>query len=314
MNAFVPDSADSVRALGQRLSNWGRWGPDDELGTLNLVTADTVRDAAAAVRHGLRISCCIPVDDAGPFGARIGSTREPPRHVMTRLAADPPPVGFDFIDDEISMGLQAASHWDAIGHTTYDGKLYNGREASLATKDGLMVNSIERVAGQLTGRGVLLDVARLKGVACLPDSYAISAAELDDCARAAKVTIQPGDFVLARTGRVGRGLAEGWSSSWRQACPGLSLACAEWLKEHDVAAVAADNIGIETFPGEVPGCFLPLHMVAVRDMGMMFGEIWSLDPLAQACHDLRQYSFFLVAPALAVTGGAGSPVHPIAVL
>ena len=138
--------------------------------------------------------------------------------------------------------------------------------------------------------------------------------DLDACAEAFGVTIERGDILLVRTGMMTRCLHEGsWEGYCGGAAPGLSLHCAAWLAEREVAAVATDTWGVEVIPNETHDCFQPLHMVALRDMGLLFGEIFQLEALAEACADDGRYAFMFTAPTLQVTGAVGSPINPVAI-
>jgi kynurenine formamidase len=171
---------------------------------------------------------------------------------------------------------------------------------------------IDKVDGKgITSRGVLLDIVRLRGVATFCDlGDPITPAELDAAARQQGVTVERGDIVLVRTGWWARFLETG---NGGEPGAGLDWTCASWLHDHEVAAVAADNLMVENpIPG-VDGVFLPMHMLCLRDMGLMLGEYWDLTALAADCAADGIYEFQLVAPPLRVTGGVGSPVNPIAI-
>jgi kynurenine formamidase len=322
--------SEEWRAVAEKIRNWGRWGPDDQLGTLNFITAAHQRRAAGLATQGKRFSLAIPLDADGPMGAR--GIRRNPVHILSVDGGDnnlqPEPAGvpigqadeirhmysdspFRFNDDWIVMPLQGSTQWDALSHVYYDDLLYNGFAASTVSSLGASKNGIEVVAaaGHVTGRGVLLDVARHRGLASLAAGDVISPEELDDVAAAQGVMIGPGDIVIVRTGW--------WSTyypghpTWGTRDPGVSWRVAEWLWERDVAAIAADCTAVEVLVSEGTAT-LPFHMLTLRDMGMMLGEIWNLEELADDCHSDHIYEFLLVAPPLKVTGGVGSPVNPVA--
>src|SRR5699024_5430646 len=166
---------------------------------------------------------------------------------------------------------------------------------------------------QILGRGVLLDVARAKGVDALAPGTVITTQDLDDTARAQGVTIDEGDIVVIRTGWWSKfkDFAPG-SDGWLAGAPGVSWRVAEWLSDHNVGAIAADNLAVEVSAPE-EGIWLLFHMLAIRDMGMMLGEIWDLEALGADCEQDGVYEFLLSAPPLKVTGGVGSPVNPLAI-
>lgn len=321
------------RRVGDRVRNWGRWGAADELGTLNLITPDKVARAAALVRRGKVFPLGVDFGSSGPQGA-LGF-RHNPIHTMTVDGGDADTLArygpqwarnvvaqqvseffvdnpFRFNDDMIVMPLQAATQWDALSHVYYDDQLYNGFPASSVTSFGAYHCGIDKVDGKgITSRGVLLDVVAHRGAdTFLELGTPITCDELDDVARAQQVTVEPGDIVLVRTGWWGRFLQTGDGS---EPGAGLDWRCAVWLHEHQVAAVAADNLMVENPVSGVDGTFLPMHMLCLRDMGMMLGEYWDLEGLAADCAADGVYEFQLVAPPLRVTGGVGSPVNPIAI-
>jgi kynurenine formamidase len=192
--------------------------------------------------------------------------------------------------------------------------MYGGRDIRLVTSRGARANSIDKLKDGVVGRGVLLDLPRHRQVSWLEDGAAILPEELDACAEARGVTIESGDIVLVRTGMMTRCLKE---KSWQGYCagpaPGLSVHCARWLYEREVAAVATDTWGVEVLPNETPDCFQPLHMISLRNTGVLFGEIFWLDALAEDCAKDGNYAFLFSAPPLPITGAVGSPINPLAV-
>jgi kynurenine formamidase len=218
-----------------------------------------------------------------------------------------------FADDMIVMPLQAATQWDALSHVWYEDLLYNGFPASAVTSLGATKNSIDRVDVKgIVSRAVLLDVARHRGRDHVEPNEGIEPAELDAICSRQQVEVGAGDIVLIRTGWWSRFAELGDGTAWRAGCPGLSWKAAEWLYRREVAAVAADNVAVEAGRRDVDGVQLPLHLLCLRDMGMMFGEIWNLESLAADCALDGIYEMQLVAPPLRVTGAVGSPINPIA--
>ncbi len=328
-------SLNDFRRLGDDLRNWGRWGDADELGTLNFITADKVAQAAALVRHGKVFPLGVDFGSGGPQGAF--QYRHNPIHVMTVDGGDANTLvqygpdwlrnsvaqqlagsfagednPFRFNDDMIIMTLQAATQWDAISHVYYDDQLYNGYPASSVTSLGAYHCGIDKVDSKgITSRGVLLDVVKHRGAETFLElGTPITPEELDDVARAQGVTVGRGDIVLVHTGWWSRFLQNGDGT---EPGAGLDWLCAAWLHDHEVAAVAADNLMVEDPVSAVEGTFLPMHMLCLRDMGMMFGEYWNLTPLAADCAADGVYEFQLIAPPLSVVGAVGSPVNPIAI-
>lgn len=322
------------RAVADRVRNWGRWGKDDQLGTLNYISQEKVVEAARLVRRGKTIPLGIAFNSDGPWSAH--GFRRNPIHVMTVDGGDMElarhltgwggsteaemvylytggPMRFN--DDYIIMPLQAGTQWDALSHVYYDGQLYNGYPASAVTSFGATRDSIDQVAarGAVVSRGVLLDVARHRGVKHLPPNTPVFPEELEEVAKAEGVSVGTGDVLLVRTGWWANFLETKNGEAWIRGSPGLSWRCAEWLHERQVAAVACDNIAVEVSPSEIEGVFLVFHLIAIRDMGMMLGEMWNLEVLGEDCAADGVYEFLLVAQPLNITGAVGSPLNPIAV-
>ena len=311
--------AETVREWGRRYSNWGRWGQDDHRGTLNFITPARILEACALPRRGLVISCALPFDDKGPQTGLAG--RHNPIHTMLADGGDALagaqdflPGGFRYADDTVTMPLQCGTQWDSLAHVFYDGKMYNDRDLRLVTSSGALANSIDRIKDGVVGRGVLLDIPRYLKLPWLDDGTRIRPEDLDACAEAFGVTVESGDIVLVRTGMMTRCLEQ---KSWAGYCggpaPGLSVTCAGWIYTREVAAVATDTWGLEVIPNETQDCFQPLHMIALRNTGLLFGEIFQLDALANACAEDGNYAFLFTAPPLPITGAVGSPINPLAI-
>jgi kynurenine formamidase len=327
------DIPPELRAAAQKVSNWGRWGDGDELGTLNHITPEAIARAATLVRKGKKFSLSVPFDAYGPQGAhgfrrnpihlmsidggdremseRLGGWGGAAEHRIAELWRGP----MRFNDDYIMMPLQAATQWDALAHVYYEEQLYNGYKSDAVTSFGATRDGIDKVAatGHVAGRGVLLDVARHRGVEHLEPLAVIGPDELEATASAQGVEVGRGDIVMVRTGWWLQYLHSGDAAYWGPNSPGLSWRCAEWLHERAVAAVASDNIAVETSAHELPGVTLPFHMLALRDMGMLLGEMWNFESLGQDCHDDSIYEVLLVAQPLLITGAVGSPLNPIAI-
>lgn len=318
----MTDSTDRERldSLAERVRTWGRWGDDDEAGTLNYVTSTQVQDASRLVRHGRTFSLAMPIahgygpQNQGPSG-RIN-----PIHMMSATATGQPAdvaknlgEGVGYSDDYLFLSLQGGTQWDALSHLYYDGKLYNGHPASLVTSNGAGACDIGGVHDRFVGRGVLLDVARFKNREVLESGYAITTNDLIECAKAQNTTIEQGDFVIVRTGLLGQAIALGDWSLVRGTAPGLHYEVAEFFAERKIAAVASDTMMVEA-TGTMASYRVPLHMLLLRDMGLHMGEYWVLDELAEFCAKVGQSEMLLVAAPLPVAGGAGSPVNPMALL
>jgi len=317
--ASTEDSIALVDELCLRYRNWGRWGADDERGTLNFITPAAVRHAASMIKSGRVVSCALPFNSDGPQSGGFGG-RTNPVHSMLQdggdiaLGAQDHLALLRYTDDAVTMPLQCGTQWDALAHIFYRGQMYNGHGLQHVTSRGATVNSIDRVADGIVGRGVLLDVPRYRGVPWLEAGEAIDDAELAACAASQNVEIRSGDIVLVRTGQLAEVRARG---SWGQydggPAPGLSYTSAHWFVQHEIAALATDTWGAEVLPNETPGVFQPLHLILLVNAGMTIGEIFDLEALAEACVQEGRHEFFFTAPPLPITGAVGSPVNPLAI-
>jgi kynurenine formamidase len=300
-----------LRAVASKVSNWGRWGSDDELGTLNLITPSHVSSAARLIKLGRVFDLSIAVGSDGPQDGRY---RTNPVHLMAEINAEAQPGGtMRFSDDFLLMYLQAGTQWDALSHIMYDGHLYNGVEPESITATGAGRLSVVPFSKRMVGRGVLLDIARLHGVDWLEYGQVITPEDLNSAARSQGVDIQEGDILLFRTGWRRRFLSEHSPQKFKAAEPGIGVAAVEWLHAHGIAALCADNYGIEAIPGDQDYPPMSVHMLLIRDMGMPLGEIFDLEELAEDCAANSTYEFFFCAQPLKVTGAVGSPVNPIAI-
>jgi kynurenine formamidase len=304
---------DDQLALAARVSNWGRWGPDDQRGTLNLIDAAAVQRGAAAVRRGVTFALSIPMDERGPQTGRILGRKNPQLNVLqASYAFTGHPGDFATSDDEFTTGTQSATHWDALAHAGYDGLLYNGVPAdAVSMESGASRLGIEHF-GPIVTRGLLCDVARLKRVEWFDEPYAVTGADLDACLEAAGLAVTAGDVVLVRTGQM-HWLRAGDRNRYADISPGIGLDAVEWLHDHDVAAVANDTHVFEPYPCPGPNPYLfPTHMIELRDVGMPQGQQWDLDELAADCAADGVYEFLLAATPLPVTHASGGPVAPTA--
>jgi len=306
----------TVLEEGRRLRNWGRWGADDEIGTLNFITPQKITDAAALVKQGKIIACALPYDADGP---QRGGRRFNPIHLMLASGADAAAgaqdqiPGLRYADDVITMPLQCGTQWDGLAHIFVEGKTYNGRDMALVHSGGATVNGIEKLAGKVATRGVLLDLPRFKGVDWLEPGTPVSSADLLGCAHHAGVTLGSGDALLVRTGQIAQCRAQGgWGSYAGGDAPGLCLETAQFLHDTEIACIATDTWGMEVRPNETPDCFQPLHLILIASMGLLVGEIFDFEALAADCAQDGVYEFLFVAPPLPFTGAVGSPLNAYA--
>ena len=310
---------EDIKAMGRRLSNWGRWGGDDRLGTLNHITPERLVAAARLVRTGKLFDLGLPL---GADGIQIGLVgRINPVHTMSMTPHDSHthdlklrPEGMIVADDYIYMPLQCATQWDGLAHAGYDGQFYNGVAGdSVSTMGGSSVLSIDQIAAKgVAGRGVLLDIAGLKGVESMAAGEAIFIDDLEAAERRQRVRVGPGDILLVRTGWIRRFTVDRSAHAFWKGSPGIDASCLDWLQEREVAAIAADNSTVEVLPPDALEYHLPVHAVGIRDMGLTLGEIFLLDELAVDCEADGVWEFFLSAAPLKVKGGVGTPITPIA--
>ncbi|MFF5522883.1 cyclase family protein [Streptomyces coeruleorubidus] len=316
------DPEGAIAEAAKAYSNWGRWGEADVLGTLNFLDEAKRREGAALVRRGVSFSLSQRFDMDGP--QKGWRRRTNPVHTMLDTGTDAAlgnqgfPHGIGGADDVIAMPLQCSTQWDGLGHIFDHGKAWNGRDAEkVVTSAGDLVTGIEHMAPYVAGRGVLLDVARVigddDGTPELPDGFAITTEHLTATAEAHGVSVGRGDIVLVRTGRLARARRDGWGDYAGGPAPGLSFTTAGWLHGSEIAGIATDTWGFEVRPNEFDNAFQPLHQVVIPNMGLLIGEMWDLDALAEDCAADGVYEFWLTAAPLPITGAVGSPVNPIAV-
>jgi kynurenine formamidase len=310
-------SKQRVRELAERYSNWGRWGDEDEIGALNLITPERVRAAAALVRRGAVFSLAIPLDANGPQTGHVGRTN--PLHVMLQDGGDiasgaQAHTMMEWTDDAMYLPLQSSTQWDALAHIFFEGRMYNGHGTNEVTSAGARRNSIDRVRDRIVGRGVLLDLPRAVGRETLEPSERIDSAMLERCAAAQGVEVGAGDIVLVRTGAMRRMRAQAsWEGYVNGPMAGLSIESAAFFCERDVAAIAIDTWTPEVVPVEVPDVPASIHVILLVYAGITIGEIFDLEDLASDCADDGVYEFLVSAPPLRVTAGVGSPINPVAI-
>jgi kynurenine formamidase len=309
-----PVNRAAIYEAADKLSNWGRWGQDDQIGTLNNVSPEDIVSAAKLIRKGksfaLGLSLKEPIQ-SGLFGGRWN-----PIHTMLATGTDAIAGRQDwnklrYADDAINMPVQAATHWDSLAHVSWRGVLWNGHPAASVTAErGATRCGIDKV-GTLVTRGVLLDVARAKGVERLEPGYAIVGEDLDAACEHAGLRIEPGDAVLVRTGQMT--LLPRHKRDYYFPSPGPSVGSVEWFRRHDVAAVATDNITFEAYPTGHDGVGMPVHALHLVEIGLTQGQNFVLEALADDCAADGVYEFLLEASPQPFVGGLGSPVNPVAV-
>ncbi len=287
------------------LSNWGRWGNDDELGALNLITPEKRKQAAKLVQTGISVSLArntekkIAVDNPAPF-----------RHTMTNTAVNPVAGQYSMDTFEVSYHGYAHTHMDALCHMFYKGKLFNGYSNQEITKEGTQKLSILNVKNGIFTRGILMDIPRLKGVPYLEPGTAIYPSDLEEWEKKIDVKVGSGDVIFLYTGRWARRDEKGaWDISKKSA--GLYASTAKWLKERDVAMIGSDAAS-DVAPSRVKGVNQPIHQLALVAMGIPIFDNCDLEELAKEALRQGRWEFLITASPIAVTGGTGSPLNPIA--
>lgn len=301
-----------LQELAARVSNWGRWGADDRRGTLNLIDNAAVRRGLAAARQGRTFLLSLPYDENGIQTGEVPGRDNPKRAMhMINVPYTGDISNFCTSDDSVTMGVQSSTHWDTLAHVGYEGLLYNGVSDSTIDQDGSHEHGVETF-GPVVSRGVLLDVARVHGVDFLPGGYPITGADLDAAASLGGITVEPGDIVCVRTGQQYH-LHSGDKARYTESHPGLSTKSIQWVRDHDIAAIATDTMAFECWPCEDPNVLLPVHMIHLRDMGLIQGQNWVLDELAADCAADGQYDFLLSASPLPLTKSVGGALAPTAI-
>jgi kynurenine formamidase len=296
-----PLGAAEIRAMFDELSNWGRWGENDQRGTLNLVTPAKRRQAAALVREGISVSLSqnLSTQEA------VDNTR-PMQLIMTAQPGSP--VAMD--EWRIFYHGLTYAHMDALCHARFEGKAYNGFDATEASESGCAKAGIENLKAGVLSRGILIDVPRLKGVDYLAPGTPVLASDIEAWEREAGVRIESGDVVLVRTGRWGRRAASG-PFSLQGGSPGVHVSALPLLRERDVAALGTD-VGLDVIPAGVEGVVIPTHTVAIASMGLLIIDNADLEELAATAARLDRWEFMLSVAPIPVAGATGSVVNAVA--
>ena len=301
-------SVEEFQALFDRVSNWGRWGPDDERGALNLITPDKTRRAAGLVREGVSVGCAWPISTAADV-----ENPQPAVHLFLRTGDVAESWPTRSTADYLALaphGL-AHSHLDALCHVNWQGKMYNDRPISQVTSLGALANSITIGKDGIVSRGVMLDLPAVQGVDWLEPGTAIRPADLEAAEAEAGVRVEEGDVLLVRTGRHRRRQALGpWDA--RSLIAGLHHTSAPWLRERGVALLGFDGIS-DVVPHAVDGVGLPIHTLTLVAMGIQLLDNQNLEDLAVACAERRRWEFLFVIAPLRLEKGTASATNPIAV-
>ena len=302
------DQADIERLMDE-LSNWGRWGPDDQLGAANLITPAKRLEAISLATEGITVSLAHPLliqeadDVPSPFGRRMLGVPDP--------TAEPEFMGGVSDHYSVSYHGYSHSHIDSLCHIQYKGQMYNGVSTDTITEEGCSNASIINLQGGIVTRGVLFDIPRLKGVPYLEPGTPIYVEDLEAWEEMAGVTVRPGDAIFIRTGRWARRADVGpWTIS--QEAAGLHASTMAWVKARDVSFLGSDAAA-DVVPSQVENVRLPIHMLTIVAMGVDLFDNQDLEALAETAAEQNRWEFMLVAAPLAVETGTGSPINALAI-
>lgn len=295
-------TADEVARYHTDLSNWGRWGEDDELGTLNLITPDARLRGVAAVQHGIPVSCAWDI----PTGT-TSVERD------TYLQEFPPHVGGVSEHVRYNCHDQGITHLDSVSHIFWKNQIYNGRHVSdeMSVEDGVRFGGIAVAAEGLLTRGILIDIPGARGVEWLDFRDAVYPEDLDAALRRQNVTVEPGDAILLRTGYDEARRQTGIELTGETGQPGWHASCLPWLREHDVAYVGCDS-GQDALPSGYPDDVLPVHTVALAAMGLWMIDNCDFSECARTAERLGKWDFLLSVAPIRFEATSGSAVNPIA--
>ena len=296
----------------ESVSNWGRWGADDEAGAVNFITPEQVVAVSGLVRSGRAVSLAMPIQTAGPASdGRASAT-----HLMTNA--------YDTADGEAREAFigrylalephgHGTTHLDALCHMAYRGRLYNGLPAEQSVRSsGAAHLGVEQFGNGIVGRGVLLDMPSALGIEWLEPGDTITPADLELAERRQQVSVAEGDLVFVRTGRHEKWRVDGpWNT--RDAMPGLHADALPWLHDRRVALVGSDSSN-EALPSSVDGLRTPIHLGLIVAMGVPLIDNCDLEDLTALCSDEGRWAFMAVVAPIRLGGGTGAAVNPIAVL
>lgn len=308
----VPSEAE-LFSWFETLSNWQRFGADDERGTLNLIDDAKRAEAARLVRDGIAVSCAWEIDPRPAPDHVFGS----PERTMRGTGEDLPEVPrYAGASERIGFVFHgyAITHLDSLAHYFWDGRMYGGRPASLVTRDdGATRNAVTAADAGIVTRCVLLDVAKLRGVDWLEPGEGVFPEELEAAEARAGVRVGAGDAVLLRTGYGRKKRLRGPDRVQLVGRAGWHAACLPWLRARDVALIGADTAQ-DVHPCGYPSFRSPVHAIGIVAMGLWLLDNCDLEPLADTCTRLGRAEFMLQVNPLRLTGATGSPVNPIALL
>lgn len=303
----VDVTAAEFRELFDSVSNWGRWGEAGQRGALNHLTPDRIAAAAKLVSSGATITLSQPLETEASI-----DVPEPADHHMTLLPqSESGPLRFakDYVG--VDYHNDGHSHIDAFCHVAFDGFLFDGNPVGSVTAEGAHAGTIEILKNGLVGRGVLLDVPRVRDVPWVEPSEHVFREDLEAAERDQGVEVEPGDILLIRTGHTRR-LAElgPWDTPHSKA--GLHPTVAPFLADRRIAALGSDG-NSDTAPSTTEGVSFPIHVLTLNAMGVHLFDYLDFEDLARHCADTRRWEFLFTAAPLRIVGGTGSPINPTAI-
>jgi kynurenine formamidase len=305
-------STDWMERTFEAVKNWGRWGAEDERGALNLITPARRAAAARLVEDGTLVSCARELATAPS-----PENPNPAQHMMLVAAdaRDSVVPGLETSMDYVGVAFHgmAVSHLDALCHVFVDGRMYNGFAAEEVKSIGAFRNNVMSAADGIVGRGVLLDIPRLRGTAWVEPGAAIEPAELEAAETKQGVRVEEGDVLLVATGRDARREARGVWDLAAEGLAGLHPECIPWLHERGVAVLGSDGVSDPIPPNAAPGWVLPIHQCCLVAMGVHLLDNLRLDRLMTACAERSRWAFFFSAAPLRIERATGSPLNPLAV-
>lgn len=313
---FLLCAAQSIRAEDVK-TNWGKWGADDQIGTWNYVTPEVIRHALSLVRKGEIYNLSLPIEPGQPT-ADIRDDRTYRYMMSTAQGAGQEP---GFAKDHLFSPVHGPTHWDGLAHILGERKLYNGYDSdTYVTDSGALKNGVQNVSNKMVTRGVLVDIARYKGVKHLAGDHLVTAEEIEAVAHKEGVSFQQGDMVLIRTGWVSVWYEQGKKAYWHGS-PGIGWSVSQWLKQNRAAAVSVDAVNEEIQPCEPealqmikqPHWGMPIHYELIRNQGMMLMDLSYQDELAEACARDGVYEFLFIGGVLNLINGTGSQASPLAI-
>jgi kynurenine formamidase len=301
--------AAEVKSLFDKLSNWGRWGSEDERGALNFITAQKRLEAGGLMQTGQAISLALPL----PTTPGIDNPN-PVTHLAYQMGTEPRATYHQSMDYfAISPHGMATTHLDALCHVFWRNKMYNGFDAAEVRADGAHRCGVEVMRDGVMTRGVLLDIPAVRGVPWLEPGDPIFPDELEAARQLHRVEVREGDMLFVRTGRTLKRRTDGPWDIMRKGMAGLDASCLPWLFEHRIAILGSDGIS-DVAPSGYKETPFPIHAVAIAAMGVHLIDNADLEAVNEACAKAGRYEFLFVLAPLVLERGTASPVNPLAFL